>query len=558
MLAAALAGRTTRGLSGVAEQDAHRLSHASDRCHPLLRTYYVSANGNDGADGLSPDTAWATLEKVSRQFLHGEVLPGDTIRLEGGHTFAGSLIITQSGLPNFPVTIGSFGTGRAVIRRQGDAIGVMATNVSHVVLEDLELDGLDRMTNTRCGLYIATETPQRDLTLRNLLVRRWGEKAIVIQSDFPANGLVGVLLEDVVVAENRGVVGLYIGSAGGRSYSFVRDVTVRRTRVSDTIGPAARVGGAGLVLEYCDGFLIEDVELAYNGAGVSASGGGGPTAMWTAYARNGVIRRVEAHHTITSSAQDGSGIDLDAGTQNVIVEHCYTHHNAGAGLMAYHWDAQGATFGAWRNNVFRYNVSVDDGQSTPTQGAVSVAHHAAHAGRLDGLDAYGNTVVAATGTRPLVALGTSMSNVRFRNNIFVSRSASRAMVETRHGAPGVSFLGNDWYAAGGVWRVDWNGTLYESLAEWRSLGSACEGGREAPVGVDADPLLADPADQRTVGLGGDLASIAGYRLRDGSSMPTAGLDLRALYSLPDQDFYRAEIPGTGEMRAIGAATRSGS
>lgn len=42
--------------------------------------YYVSYSGSDGNDGLSPETARATLEKVNTATL----LPGDGVYFERG------------------------------------------------------------------------------------------------------------------------------------------------------------------------------------------------------------------------------------------------------------------------------------------------------------------------------------------------------------------------------------------------------------------------------------------------------------------------------------------
>ena len=46
-------------------------------------TYYVSADGCDEADGLSPDTAWQTLARVSRAAL----CEGDAVRFRRGDVF---------------------------------------------------------------------------------------------------------------------------------------------------------------------------------------------------------------------------------------------------------------------------------------------------------------------------------------------------------------------------------------------------------------------------------------------------------------------------------------
>ena len=69
---------------------------------PSPPTFYVSAFGSDNADGLSPETAWATIQKANSS------LPDDTSRLlfRRGDTFYGELA------PPFGCEIGAYGVGK--------------------------------------------------------------------------------------------------------------------------------------------------------------------------------------------------------------------------------------------------------------------------------------------------------------------------------------------------------------------------------------------------------------------------------------------------------------
>ena len=64
-------------------------------------TYYVSADGCDEADGLSPDTAWQTLARVSRAAL----CEGDAVRFRRGDVFRGKVICRSA------VTYCAYGEG---------------------------------------------------------------------------------------------------------------------------------------------------------------------------------------------------------------------------------------------------------------------------------------------------------------------------------------------------------------------------------------------------------------------------------------------------------------
>ena len=73
--------------------------------------YYVSPTGDDGAAGTSPSTAWQTTTKVNNTTFSA----GDSVSFEGGETFSGSLYFDESGTSTNPITVGSYGTGRATI-----------------------------------------------------------------------------------------------------------------------------------------------------------------------------------------------------------------------------------------------------------------------------------------------------------------------------------------------------------------------------------------------------------------------------------------------------------
>jgi parallel beta-helix repeat protein len=71
--------------------------------------YYVSATGDDGADGRSESTPWKSITKVN-SFFAG-LFPGDRILFNRGNSFYGTLIISRSGFKDYPITLGAYGIG---------------------------------------------------------------------------------------------------------------------------------------------------------------------------------------------------------------------------------------------------------------------------------------------------------------------------------------------------------------------------------------------------------------------------------------------------------------
>ena len=81
------------------------------------RTFYVAADGDDAADGLSPETAWKSLDRVNDAVLGF----ADSVLFRRGDVFRGHLE-PQSGSPEHPVYYGAFGEGvKPVLEPSWDA-----------------------------------------------------------------------------------------------------------------------------------------------------------------------------------------------------------------------------------------------------------------------------------------------------------------------------------------------------------------------------------------------------------------------------------------------------
>ena len=102
------------------------------------RTLYVdAANGDDAFDGLSPSTAWRTLDRANQS-----VVTGDTVVLRG--TFTGQRIAPNaSGTAATPITFTSYPGTTAVL--DGGSTGVAALldrGRSYIVIERLQIQNV--------------------------------------------------------------------------------------------------------------------------------------------------------------------------------------------------------------------------------------------------------------------------------------------------------------------------------------------------------------------------------------------------------------------------------
>ncbi|HLP38198.1 right-handed parallel beta-helix repeat-containing protein [Lacibacter sp.] len=75
------------------------------------KNYYLSENGDDNNNGLTPKYAWKTLTRTKSLILK----PGDSLLLERGSRFEGELIIQQSGKPGKPIVVAAYGQGSVPI-----------------------------------------------------------------------------------------------------------------------------------------------------------------------------------------------------------------------------------------------------------------------------------------------------------------------------------------------------------------------------------------------------------------------------------------------------------
>lgn len=68
------------------------------------KIFYVSQNGNDSNDGLSENTAWKTLSKVTTSFGARTITNRDTIFFKRGDKFRGTITVNAH-----DILIGSYG-----------------------------------------------------------------------------------------------------------------------------------------------------------------------------------------------------------------------------------------------------------------------------------------------------------------------------------------------------------------------------------------------------------------------------------------------------------------
>jgi len=87
----------------------------------LGKTYYVDdRNGDDANDGLTPQSAWKTLNKVNSVTFQ----PGEHVLFRRGGIWRGMLDISSSGSVGNPITFGAYGEGsKPIFTGRGSIVG---------------------------------------------------------------------------------------------------------------------------------------------------------------------------------------------------------------------------------------------------------------------------------------------------------------------------------------------------------------------------------------------------------------------------------------------------
>lgn len=515
-------------------------------------TFYLSVSGNDARSGLSPQAAWRSLERLNKERL----APGDTVYLEGGQEFPGNLVLAAKGLsqPSAPVTVTSYGEGRATIRpRQGD--GVIAENRGGVHLKNLIVQGPGRSDPAGGhGIHLLASSSQgekyKDVTLEGIDVHGFHGNGIYVNSTHPSDpGFVNLVIAGCTVYDNgnNGVETSGVFRKGTTAHYPHQNVTVRDCVFHHNTGrPGLKThSGSGIVVAFVDGAFVEYCEAHHNG-GENNAPGGGPVGIWGWEVNRLVIQHCESHHN-ESQGGDGGGFDLDGGATNSVMQYNYSHDNAGTGFGLF----QFADAHPFRNNTVRYNISQNDGQrrgggigfwASASNGGISSAH------------VYNNTVYVGStqngaGIDDTLDLEdqTHVHNAGVFNNIIVTAPGKRA-IDIPVPGDAWRFRGNCYYTYGGPIQIAWGADTFASLDAWRAST-----GQEQDSGLELDPRLAQPGAGPTIGDARKLPTLSAYTLKPGSPAIDKGLDLKTLLGIDTgaRDFYGGAVP-TGASFDIGA------
>jgi len=515
--------------------------------------YYISSSGNDDNLGTSFDEAWQTIGKVNSTDFE----PGDTIAFQAGQLFYGSLSFNaaDSGTALLPVTVCSFGAGRATIN-SGNQTGLYAYNCAGFIIEDLIFIGSGRTDSQGKNGIAFYNDLDHDVKLdfiriNNVDVSGYHQTGIALGGGSGLSGFKDVRITNSTIHDNGdkgiNVYGYWLPPKGWAN----QDIYIGYCKAFNNPGIPNKSphSGNGIMISQTEGGVIEYCE-AYENGWLNSSNAGGPIGIWAWDAKDIIIQYCESHHNKTNNKKDGGGFDLDGGCVNCIMQYNYSHDNHGAGYGIYQFN--GAR--EFKNNIVRYNISENDGL-VGNYGGINFWATNSNGG-IQNTKVYNNTIYVSSQTTGAAitdfVAGTSyIYNSEIYNNIFVT-AQNKKVVNLPKISGGWTFKGNCYWTYDNQIEIKWESKTFTSLDTWRNA-SGQEMHNGDSVGLEIDPQLNTPGQGGTIGDSDQLAELTAYKLKPTSPLINAGLNLNILFGIDvgEHDYYGVTIPQFGNYE-IGA------
>lgn len=416
--------------------------------NPNGRIFYLDAtNGDNTNDGLSPEMAWKTLSKAST----GTYNAGDWIMLRSNQEFAGGLSLDGvTGSENAPIRIGTWGENpeenRAVINCQSVSYGINLNACAYIDIENIEIygDGGSSNSNNRKGVYVQLwrrDETRKHFHFKNLYIHDLfaplekstdGKKMTVNEGTaigFTTFNDGQSHFEDIDIRdchfETLGSSGIVIGKWANASHveagvTWSKDVTVVDNYFNN-------IGQDGVLVAGVENVYIANNTILNPGCFDDTRMNGRGDGLWTWFVMGCIVE-----HNYLKGARgriDCTGMHVDIGSRDNIFQYNLSIDNEG-GFCEIIGDSY--------NNVYRYNVSINDGT------------------RKKGTNAYGRKKVDGmvislsgyNGDRYGTNVKRGPFNSYFYNNTIYTKSDIVAAFDVDHTAKGALIANNLFYIEG--------------------------------------------------------------------------------------------------------------
>jgi len=405
-------------------------------CSSPVSTYYVDGlAGNDTNPGIK-EIPFKTIEKVNALQLKA----GQSILFAGGQIYSGTLRLKGfSGTKKQPITIGSYGFGRATLNGE-NANSILADSCSWLQLKNLVVSGNGRLAgNTGSGVEFRRV---QNCSIDSL------EASGFLWSGVKAVGGNNLRITNVYAHDN-GFSGINVESDGqdsggleGSGWKTFRNLYVANCVAENNPGcPEVKNNhsGNGILIGGVTNGTIEYCEAMNNGWDMPREGNG-PVGIWAYQCDSVTIKYCYSHDNKTSAkGKDGGGFDFDGGITNSVMRNNLSANNEGVGYGLFQY--YGAS--VWKNNLIQNNISYNDGRKNGNAGFLMWIADGSPEKISDCLIS-NNTVVNKYGHAVSFEPG-DYSGFQFKNNVFLITEKSVSFANGKY--TGATFSNNQAWAA---------------------------------------------------------------------------------------------------------------
>jgi Secretion system C-terminal sorting domain/Right handed beta helix region len=490
--------------------------------HLYASNYYVTKTGNVPS-GTNPSNVMSSVYDIAGRYYS----LGDSILIEAGQTFQGSIYLSQSGSSDQPIVISTYGQGKAtIVGSASDKAVIGGYNVGGWVFENLELTG---SAPNGVNFYVDNLMKNPDIKFTNLDIHGSFSGEVLTIGAWDSSYLSGYSNIEIDMCKfhdaPKGIFIYDMAGTGTFSYSY-NNVKITNSEVYNIQSSGILLCGVGKgLVDYC---YVHDCT------------GSGGVATWT-YASANVVIQNSIFANYVTSGNDGGGLDLDGGSVNCTVQYCYTYNNYGPAAMVCDYPGSRPTTG----NTVRYCISENDCRKPQSvgggeQNSYSFVNWGAG---INNSYIYNNTVYLtplAGATRKLGAYGCirldgyaqgPVQGCKVVNNIaYLYGSGLYNVINDVSDTSVVAYWNNAFYNSNTPMYYD-GGTTYSSMDQWRASKSGQEKKLDGFSGFEGDLKLLSPGKAGVAQIPSTMKSIVAYSLQSNSPCIGKGVDVKKYFGL---------------------------
>jgi hypothetical protein len=420
------------------------------------KNYYFSSSwGNDMNVG-SEVSPFQTISKLNSLVL----VPGDKILFKKGDTFIGQIIVSYSGSSSAPIIYDSYGSGDLPLLSASDGSNGIADPLSTIKIigkQYLEFSNL-RIENERFdtavgsaddqsfGIYIQSfkTLPASGNFEDAVLFKHFRFSNLILQNIYSVNStgtafnniytsgiyFIDAFVNDVII-ENCYFTD--IERCGIWLRRYVSDAIIRNNNFIDT-------GGSGTIISVSKRVLYEKNLMRFTGSDSDTRMTKRGSGMWVFGSDDVVAQYNTSQHA--RGAGDSSGMHVDFGNTNILYQYNYLEDSAGGFCE---------TLGKNDNIIWRYNISVNEGDKSGVNKLLWVSDYAGATSNINSTNVYiyNNTIYAGNDYKNAMEdteISMKAASLYFINNIiYLEPTAKLGSISYLFTVPVYSFGSNVMY-----------------------------------------------------------------------------------------------------------------